>query len=77
MAHAYEYAINRYYTPQAASFLSADPLVAQTQEPHAFTGGDPLNLTDPLGLEWFWTGTADVAGLGAESLGGYELQNSC
>ena len=27
-----------------------DPLVGLTGEPYAFTGGDPLNLTDPLGL---------------------------
>jgi hypothetical protein len=30
--------------------LSVDPDVAETGEPYAFTGDDPLNATDPLGL---------------------------
>jgi hypothetical protein len=30
--------------------LSVDPLVAETGQPYAFTGDDPLNATDPLGL---------------------------
>lgn len=29
-------------------------MLAQTQQPYAFTGGDPLNLSDPLGLRgWY------------------------
>ena len=44
------YLINRYYTPKTDQFISVDPDLAQTGEPYAFTGDDPLNLTDPLGL---------------------------
>jgi hypothetical protein len=28
-------------------------MVAQTGQPYAFTGGDPLNEVDPLGLSWY------------------------
>ena len=31
-------------------FLSVDPDLAETGQPYAFTGDDPLNATDPLGL---------------------------
>jgi RHS repeat-associated protein len=41
----------RYYDPRLGRFLEPDPL---GQQPglniYAYTGGDPLNLTDPLGL---------------------------
>jgi hypothetical protein len=30
--------------------LSVDPLVDLTEEPYAYTGGDPVNEVDPLGL---------------------------
>jgi uncharacterized protein RhaS with RHS repeats len=43
-------AVNRYYDPATAQFLSVDPDVATTGEPYAFVGNDPLNATDPLGL---------------------------
>ncbi len=42
--------INRYYDPTTDQFLSVDPDVATTGQPYAFTGDDPLNATDPLGL---------------------------
>jgi hypothetical protein len=41
---------DRYYDPTTDQFLSVDPLVAETGQPYAFTGDDPLNATDPLGL---------------------------
>jgi RHS repeat-associated protein len=44
------YLIDRYYDPATDQFLSVDPLVSQTGQPYAFTGDDPLNATDPLGL---------------------------
>jgi hypothetical protein len=31
--------------------LSIDPDIAETGQPYSFTGDDPLNSTDPLGLE--------------------------
>jgi len=53
--HQGEIFINRYYDPATDQFLSVDPLVPQTGQPYAFTGDDPLNATDPLGLRgWTW-----------------------
>ena len=42
----------RYYDPSTAQFLTVDPLVGTTQSPYGYTGDNPLNGTDPLGL---WT----------------------
>jgi hypothetical protein len=42
--------VGRYYDPSTAQFLSVDPKVMETGQPYAFTGDDPLNATDPLGL---------------------------
>jgi RHS repeat-associated protein len=44
------YLINRYYDPATGQFISVDPDVGQTGQPYAYTGGDPVNATDPLGL---------------------------
>jgi RHS repeat-associated protein len=40
----------RYYDPSTAQFLSRDPLVAATRQPYAYSGGSPVNRTDPSGL---------------------------
>ena len=42
--------VHRYYDPTTGQFLSVDPALAITGQPYAFTGDDPLNATDPLGL---------------------------
>jgi hypothetical protein len=39
----------RYYDPSTDQFLSVDPDVAETGQPYAYTGDDPVNGTDPLG----------------------------
>ena len=44
------FAVHRYYDPATEQFLSVDPLVAETGTPYAFTDGDPVNGTDPAGL---------------------------
>jgi RHS repeat-associated protein len=44
------YLIGRYYDPSTDQFMSVDPLVSVTGQPYAFTGDNPLNKTDPLGL---------------------------
>jgi RHS repeat-associated protein len=44
------YLINRYYEPSTGQFISVDPLVIQTAQPYAYTGGDPVNLSDPSGM---------------------------
>jgi RHS repeat-associated protein len=43
------YLINRYYDPATGQFTSLDPDVDQTQQPYAYTAGDPVNSTDPDG----------------------------
>jgi hypothetical protein len=48
--HARERRVGRYYDPSTDQFISVDPDVAETGQPYAFTGDDPLNGTDPLGL---------------------------
>jgi RHS repeat-associated protein len=42
----------RYYEPSTGVFLTRDPIEAQTREPYGYVGGNPLNVTDPLGLCW-------------------------
>jgi RHS repeat-associated protein len=42
--------VDRYYDPTTSQFISVDPDVAETGQPYAFTGDDPVNGTDPLGL---------------------------
>ena len=45
--------IDRYYDPQTGQFLSVDPMVATTGEAYAYTGDDPVNDTDPGGLDTY------------------------
>jgi RHS repeat-associated protein len=40
----------RDYDPVTGQFISVDPLVAETFQPYAYAGNNPLLLTDPLGL---------------------------
>lgn len=42
--------INRYYDPGTGEFLTVDPLVDQTGQAYQYTGGDPVNASDPSGL---------------------------
>jgi RHS repeat-associated protein len=42
----------RYYDPTTAQFLTRDPLIDQTHNPYGYTAGNPLQFTDPLGLDW-------------------------
>jgi len=42
--------VDRYYDPTTGLFLTVDPLVDETGEPYAYTGDDPVNALDPLGL---------------------------
>jgi RHS repeat-associated protein len=53
------YLIHRYFDPSTGQFLSVDPLVDQTGQPYAYTGDDPVNGVDPLGL-WSLNPISDV-----------------
>jgi RHS repeat-associated protein len=43
----------RYYDPTTAQFVTIDPLVGRTLTAYGYTGGNPLQYVDPLGLEWW------------------------
>ena len=50
------YLTARYYDPATAQFLTPDPLTDTTHQPYAYTDNNPLNRTDPTGLQtagWF------------------------
>ena len=46
-----KFAVGRYYDPSTDQFISIDPDVEETGQPYVYTGDDPLNATDPLGLQ--------------------------
>jgi len=48
--NGYVYLRNRYYDPATAQFLTVDALVHTTGDAYGYTGGNPLQLVDPLGL---------------------------
>ncbi|WP_231384252.1 RHS repeat-associated core domain-containing protein [Cellulomonas sp. URHD0024] len=60
----YLYLRGRYYDPTTAQFLSVDPLLQSTADPYGYTGGNPLQYTDPLGLDWLDDTSNWVAGFG-------------
>jgi RHS repeat-associated protein len=43
------YFVDRYYDPTTDQFISVDPDVAESGQPYAFVGDDPVNETDPTG----------------------------
>jgi RHS repeat-associated protein len=50
---AFVYLHARFYDPATTQFLSVDPALALTGQPHAYASDSPLENNDPLGL---WTG---------------------
>jgi RHS repeat-associated protein len=42
----------RYYDPATAQFLSRDPKRGSTWTPYSYVAGNPLNLSDPSGLDF-------------------------
>jgi RHS repeat-associated protein len=42
--------VHRYYDPATEQFVSVDPLDTHTGSPYSYTGGDPVNRSDALGL---------------------------
>ncbi|MHB8662784.1 MAG: RHS repeat-associated core domain-containing protein [Acidimicrobiales bacterium] len=45
------YLRNRYYDPATGQFLSRDPVVALTRSAYGYVSNNPLNGTDPSGLD--------------------------
>lgn len=51
----------RYYDPTTGQFLSRDPATATTLSPYGYVLGNPLNGTDPRGLDCGFLGLGCVA----------------
>ena len=50
----YHYQRNRYYDPSSGRFTQEDPIgLAGGLNLHGFAGGDPVNFSDPFGLETY------------------------
>lgn len=77
------YLINRYYDPATGQFTSADPDVAETQQPYQYADSDPADGSDPTGLyrdleeisQWGEHVHAFNFCLGAKFAGGSESAN--
>jgi hypothetical protein len=54
--------VARWYDPGTGQFVSVDPELAETDQPYAYAGDDPVNGSDPSGLDctssakWQWNG---------------------
>ena len=81
-----DFAEARYYNPAHGRFTAVDPLMAsastgnpQTWNRYIYVGNNPLNITDPTGLSWYynsaqneykWYGDNDTVGEGYTSVVG-------
>ncbi len=59
-----DYAVNRYESPGAGRFMTADRMNGHPSDPsswnkYAYTGGDPINRVDRHGAWWVCVGDAD------------------
>ena len=62
-----QYLRARYYDPGTGQFLTRDPRNVITRTPYLYASGDPINRTDPSGLDdggGDFTGTFDTGGGG-------------
>jgi RHS repeat-associated protein len=48
-----QYLRARYYDPATAQFLTWDPANALTRSAYGYAANNPVNFTDPTGLEWY------------------------
>jgi len=49
--HAPGRTVHRYYDPTTGEFLTVEPEVATTRQPYLYAGEDPVNETDPSGMQ--------------------------
>jgi RHS repeat-associated protein len=64
-----DYAIHRSHSSRIGRFMSTDPLAGSISLPqslnrYAYVVNDPVNLTDPLGLEGGWAFLCTINGMG-------------
>jgi len=45
------YLVHRYFDPSSAQFISIDPEVNSTLQPFAYSSDNPVNLSDPTGMD--------------------------
>ena len=57
----------RYYDPSTAQFLTRDPLGQLTRQPYSYANDNPINNTDPTGLD---CGITDPGGCINDAVGG-------
>ena len=60
----------RDYDPKTGQFLTVDTALDSTHQPYAYTGNNPLQRTDPLGLDWLSDVGETVTAVGAGALDG-------
>jgi len=60
----------RYYDPATAQFISRDPIESLTGQPYEYANDDPLNLSDPSGLDWGWNPWDDAKQAASDVAGG-------
>jgi RHS repeat-associated protein len=50
----------RDYDPVTAQFLTVDPAIDKTRQPYTYVANDPLQLTDPSGLDAQWDAALNI-----------------
>lgn len=63
----------RDYDPVTGQFLSVDPAVERTRQPYAYTGNNPVLLTDPTGLDAWSDFGAELGAFGLGALDGVTM----
>ena len=54
----------RVYDPTTAQFMTIDPLETLTREPYSYAANNPLNASDPTGLDFLEEAAESIAGWG-------------
>ena len=58
----------RWYDPATGQFTSIDALVAITGQPYSYAGGNPVNASDPTGMNWLFSVQGNLSSSGVQHL---------